>query len=90
MLVLQDSLIEELLELFVAIIYAKLLETVDFEIFYKHTEKKICVVILLKLEKSLENVNNLLTESGDIQHTDVVTRSLERYAFVNSCDNVIE
>jgi len=35
LLVLQDPLVEELLELLVAVIYAKLLEAVDFEIFYK-------------------------------------------------------
>jgi len=34
--------------------------------------------------------NNFLTESCDVQHTDVVTRSLKRYALVNSRDNVIE
>lgn len=41
LLVLQYPLVEELLELLVAIVYAELLETVDFEVLYENESKSV-------------------------------------------------
>lgn len=94
LLVFQYPLVEELLELLVAVVYAELLEAVDLEVLCKHERSIVSLPLLPRQERVPESARaeerNLLTESGDIQHAYVIARSLEGYTFIDSRDYVVE
>jgi len=73
LLIFQDPFVKELLKFLVAVVYAKLLETIDFEVFYIREKKIVTSFALYKPEKSSLIKNIFLTKSCNIQYANIVT-----------------